>query len=131
MNEHLGSSPSSYLTQHHFVLINIEGCKTTVAALHDAIDRDGEERGLPWGLAVREDGKPSIAAVMPDDLSEAEVSSRGSVANGDTGNRFWRFIVPFAEAAEARRFVRNWHRREMRDLEGRNMVMVFNVTALW
>lgn len=125
-------SSMSQVAHHHFVLINLEGCKTTLAALHEAISRDGEERRLPWGLAVREDGRPSIAAVVPDDGSEAELSWRGSVADDDDpGNRFWRFIVPFTEAVEARRFVRNWHRREMRDLEGRNMVVVFNVTALW
>ncbi|OIW32406.1 hypothetical protein CONLIGDRAFT_268283 [Coniochaeta ligniaria NRRL 30616] len=130
MSQHLAPSPSSYPTQHHFVLVNLEGCKTTVAALHAAIARDGEERRLPWGLATRQDGWPSIEAVAPDD----DVSwggGGGAADDGDDGGRFWRFIVPFTEAAEARRFVRNWHRREMRDLEGRNMVVVFNVTALW
>lgn len=123
------ASDSPGLSQEHcFVLVSLEGCKTTVAALHDAITRDGEERRLPWGLAARENGKPSIAAVVPDRGSEADISWSG----GDGGDgRFWRFIVPFAEAAEARRFVRNWHRREMRDPEGRNMVVTFNVTALW
>lgn len=131
MNRDLGDdpSPSSYRAaqEHHFVLVSLEGCKTTVAALHDAIGRDGEQRGLPWALAARRDGKPSpIAAIAPDDDGPPETTS-----DDDAGTRFWRFVVPFADAAEARRFVRNWHRREMRDLEGRNMVVVFNVTALW
>lgn len=137
MNRDLGDdpSPSSYLAaqEHHFVLVSLEGCKTTVAALHAAIGRDGEERGLPWALAAtRRDGKPSsIAAIAPDDDDGPETTLADDDATGNQQRRFWRFVVPFADAAEARRFVRNWHRREMRDLEGRNMVVVFNVTALW
>lgn len=127
MHRQLGAPASRTLSHEHYsVLVNLEGCKTTVAALHDAIIRDGEERRHPWGLATRQNGKPSIAVVVPDHGSEADISWGGA-----GGGRFWRFIVPFAEAAEARRFVRNWHRREMRDLEGRNMVVTFNVTVLW
>lgn len=123
LNEKL--SPSPLVQGHHFVLVNIEGCKTTVAALHEAIHRDGAERRFPWGLASRRDGEPSIAAVSPEsDESKAE-SWRGRVARSS------RFVVPFTDVAEARRFVRNWHRREMRDLQGRNMIVKFNVTALW
>jgi hypothetical protein len=114
----------------YFVLVNLEGCKATIAALQDAITRDGEQRRLPWGLATRGDGKPHIAAVMDRGSDEAAILW-GTRVDGDSATRFWRFIVPFTEAVEARRFVRNWHRREMQDLEGRNMVVTFNVTALW
>ncbi|KAB5540508.1 hypothetical protein GE09DRAFT_1137486 [Coniochaeta sp. 2T2.1] len=132
LSQDLGSSSSTYLSQdHHFVLINIEGARTTVAALHAAIGRDGEERRVPWGLAEREDGKPSIAAVVPGSDKEEDEFSWDNRAPDDPSARFWRFIVPFTDATEARRFVRNWHRREMKDIEGRDMVMVFNATALW
>ncbi|KAB5576538.1 hypothetical protein GE09DRAFT_1096157 [Coniochaeta sp. 2T2.1] len=132
LSQDLTSSSSSYLSQdHHFVLINIEGARTTVAALHAAIDRDGEERRVPWGLAEREDGKPSIAAVVPGSDKEEDEFSWDNRAPDDPSARFWRFIVPFTDATEARRFVRNWHRREMKDIEGRDMVMVFNAIALW
>jgi hypothetical protein len=137
INAHLAASsspagpPDLPHRDHHFVLISLEGCKTTVAALHDAIARDGEQRRLPWAIGARSDGKPSIAAVKPGEGWAPEQPWYFRPPKEDPGGRFWRFLVPFAEAAEARRFVRNWHRREMQDLEGRNMVVTFNVTALW
>jgi hypothetical protein len=127
MNRYLNSSPKIALPQdHYFVLVNLEGCKTTIAALRDTIARDGEERRCPWALATPGHGKASIAAVLPDHGPDAKTSGFHA-----EDKRFARFIVPFTEAAEARRFVRNWHRREVPDLEGRNMVATFNVTALW
>ena len=122
MAGYLSSSPESGPAQEHCsVLVSLEGCKATISALHDAIARDGEERRLPWALTSRPDGKPPIAAIAPGNTPKG----------GQQDARFWRFIVSFAEAAEARRFVRNWHRREMRDFGGRDMVVTFNATVLW
>jgi len=122
MTRYLSSSPETDPAQEQCsVLVSLEGCKATISALHDAIARDGEERRIPWGLTSRSDGKPPIAAIVPGNTRE----------RGRHDARFWRFIVSFAEAAEARRFVRNWHRREMRDFEGMSTVVTFNATVLW
>ncbi|RYP72710.1 hypothetical protein DL771_004046 [Monosporascus sp. 5C6A] len=51
--------------------------------------------------------------------------------------RYSRFVIPFADDAEARRFVRCWHRREMRVRMGAarhggwEEIVVINTTVLW
>ncbi|KAH8889834.1 hypothetical protein GQ53DRAFT_722881 [Thozetella sp. PMI_491] len=109
------------------VLLRLDGSKTTPQAILAAIKRDGRERNLPWRLDEQAE------AIVPLQASGTKV--KFSVYNEQAGEdqvetAFTRFLVNFVEASEARRFVRDWHKRELLD-ERTDRLMIVNTTALW
>lgn len=123
------------------VLVRLAGSKITVPVLKQAIEADGAERNLPWRLVEE---KPDVmhwprqvqslragsGRIAEGELSMAE---SGYVRDPDDAQQsygYTRFVVTFYDAAEARRFARVWHRREMDD-ERTGRTMVVNAYALW
>jgi hypothetical protein len=116
------------------VLVSLEGAMTTVGAVHDAIERDAEEKKVPWREFGR--GYKDIRAVEAGGeavLEEGEAVFDDLQREGEPPRirRFSRFVVPFSDETKVRRFVRHWHRREMPDFEGRDLTVTVNATAMW
>ena len=92
------------------VLFSADGGRINYSDLRDAISSDGKRRNLQWGLKDREH---AIVKVNGDQHKENDH------AHGATGGRTrWRtiqtparYILSFKDSQEARRFVREWHRR--------------------
>jgi hypothetical protein len=132
----------------HRVLLHLTGSTLPVHLLQKAIDADGAARNLPWRLLAVEDNSSdtdsdsnsSRQQHLPRPIQTVRAGSGriewGEVAEMEAGGRelprygYSRFVVAFAEAAEARRFARTWHRREVVD-ERTERVVVVDATALW
>ncbi|KAI2617537.1 hypothetical protein GGS26DRAFT_404899 [Hypomontagnella submonticulosa] len=145
----------------HLVLVTVDGIRISVDTLRQAIKEDGAERNLAWRVTDLENGilpfGKSILKKHDKDtrtleeslLDQAARTTGKREANGedkseagatdDKYRRYHRFIVPFADNAEAHRFVRSWHRRQLKlnmSLEGRDQVSwdetgILNTSVLW
>jgi hypothetical protein len=116
------------------VLISLDGAMTTVAALQNAIERDGEDRRMPWREEGSSRGGMAINAVEPGGGAVTDGASEGDGAallGPPRILRYSRFVVPFADETSVRRFVRHWHQRQMADFEGRDITVTVNATAMW
>ncbi|KAK1766804.1 hypothetical protein QBC33DRAFT_540283 [Phialemonium atrogriseum] len=111
--------------EHHKVLVWLDGSQVTADTLLGAIEDDGKDRNLAWRL---QDGPRSIAPIPGAGFRNA--LEKGPPEKDDPTQQRARFIVSFAEAVEARRFARSWHKREL-SLPDRDRTMVVNATALW
>lgn len=118
---------------NYMALLVTEGGKVSLDTLRMAIREDGVERNLPWrikdlegetGTGILAFGKSSLkgrdTAAAYDEGKDLE-KLRGGVellkdeweAIQAKHTRYSKFIVPFLDQAEAQRFVRNWHRRQL------------------
>lgn len=135
------------------VLLHLEGCAMTGTMLRDLLAADGRRRNLPWALATTATAVDPvrITQLMPkssmlndldkeagwEGLSEGEGEGEGTgkyMGGADRGEttspEYTRFVLTFASPLEGRRFVRQWHKRTMRDRRtGR--IVVINARALW
>ncbi|KAK3352989.1 hypothetical protein B0T25DRAFT_543306 [Lasiosphaeria hispida] len=115
------------------VLVKLDGPLTTCDAVRTAIVADGYERNLLWCLregrsgAVRPVGEPVAIkrSVFNEDEEAVGVSASDSEETG-----LKRFIVYFADAIEAKRFAREWHKRELLDARTERPMTV-DATWLW
>jgi hypothetical protein len=123
------------------VLVRLAGSKITVDAMTAAVEADGAARNLPWRLV---ESRPSVAH-WPRQVQSLRAGS-GKISLGvyelydeedrydktpqSVGYGYTRFVITFADAAEARRFARTWSRREMVD-DRTARTMLVNTTALW
>jgi hypothetical protein len=151
------------------VMVAADGGRLRPEVLRAAIRHDGEERGLPWrvrnletlvgsgiGTGTAKDNKDGAWGIMPfgksdakdlpddavEDSSQEQGTDRFVDKTRSEARRYRRFLVPFADEAEARRFVRHWHRRQLtwrteyentddQTLREREHTRVLNVTYLW
>ena len=90
------------------VLLWIDGSQLTTSQLKQAIRKDGDARAAPW--ALENQGDPIVKMQSPahgDSLSQS-IDPRSILY----GRRLQlRWTIEFEDEAEARRFVRSWHRR--------------------
>jgi hypothetical protein len=110
------------------VLVRLTGSKITVPAMQKAVAADGEARNLPWRMLEERPDDP----LWPRQVQSLRAGS-GKIENQEATRfayGYTRFVLAFADAAEARRFARTWHRREMLD-ERTGRTMVVNAHALW
>ncbi|KAH6660712.1 hypothetical protein BKA67DRAFT_548945 [Truncatella angustata] len=139
----------------YLVMIVVGGGRLSHGALRKAIRSDGAERGLPWRVKNLE-AKPGDGrwGIMPFGKSvlKAQERAHDTAAGNETdthageawseARRYARFLVPFLDEPEARRFVRNWHRRQLtlkmghRDADVQGVkeweeTRLLNVTLLW
>ncbi len=113
------------------VLLRLEGGKTAVEIVRAAVERNGEERNLAWRLDERDDAiKPLESSGGKGRPAIQDNEGEENLVGVQSESLFGRFVVSFAEAAEARRFVRVWHRRELWD-ERTGRMIVINATVLW
>ncbi|KAI1093621.1 hypothetical protein F5B19DRAFT_113746 [Rostrohypoxylon terebratum] len=106
----------------HLVLVTVDGGRIPVGMLRRAIEEDGMERNLPWRVTDLENGiLPFGKSVlkMADRKALEEAAEEAGLGENDIIDdkmfrRYPRFIVPFTDSAEAHRFVRGWHRRQLK-----------------
>ncbi|KAI1461955.1 hypothetical protein F4805DRAFT_189258 [Annulohypoxylon moriforme] len=131
----------------HLVLVTVDGGRIPVDMLRRAIEEDGEERNLAWRVTDLEHGiLPFGKSVLKKEdriaMDEAgEGGEEGEIVDDRNYRRYPRFIVPFTDNAEAQRFVRGWHRRQLKipmTAEGKDGKQVewdetrtLNTSVLW
>ncbi|KAI4603714.1 hypothetical protein KJ359_003532 [Pestalotiopsis sp. 9143b] len=166
--EHAGSLVEKLCRRagtNFLVMVAVGGGRISPETLRSAIRSDGEERGLAWRVKNletrvvggdndgesewgimpfgRSDAKPTPGATVEENLQEqgyrtmADADSADKAARSED-RRYARFLVPFADEAEARRFVRHWHRRHLTLETGHSDVdmgweetRVLDLTYLW
>ncbi|KAI1426526.1 hypothetical protein F5Y12DRAFT_269476 [Xylaria sp. FL1777] len=123
------------------VMVRLDGGRLTLGALRRAIEEDGAHRRLAWRITDLDGGggilpfgksilkaKDRVHQEVVDGASGSATERGGGggdsyggtttgqeAEEGNERNRQYpRFIIPFADKAEAYRFVQNWHRRELR-----------------
>ncbi|OTB06382.1 hypothetical protein M426DRAFT_319118 [Hypoxylon sp. CI-4A] len=81
---------------------------------HDR-ENDGFEQSLldQVGRAIGDNNRRREGGVEEDGLEGGEEKAEKSSAD-DKYKQYPRFVIPFADGAEAHRFVRGWHRREFK-----------------
>ena len=90
------------------VLFWVDGQQITSQVIRNTIAADGRERGLAWSVSIE---KLDTSVAIIDQAQDP-----GSVADeGDSNLKTHRhiparWILSFADEAEARRFIRAWHR---------------------
>lgn len=111
----------------HSVAVHLAGSKITPEAMAKAIEDDGAARNLPWRLVEKD-------SVYPLHTGSAKIAWGEWAGNAPDPSEemrgYTRFAVTFADVAEAKRFARLWHKREMVD-DRTERTMVVNATALW
>ncbi|KAI0380036.1 hypothetical protein F5Y04DRAFT_104730 [Hypomontagnella monticulosa] len=143
----------------HLVLVAVDGARIAVDTLRQAIEEDGVERNLAWRVTDLENGilpfgksvlkkHDKAALTLKESLLDQAAGAMGKRDIGGEGDgkvnaaddkkyrRYPRFIVPFADNAEAHRFVRSWHRRQFKLHMGRDQVSwdetsILNTSVLW
>jgi len=118
------------------VLFTIGLVKVSRASIESAIDDDGRERNLPWrmlGVRPPAPGRPAVqtleyssgkAGYLNDDMWDEQGSVRRERQQG-----FSAFVLTFVDTAEAARFVRVWHGRDL-GVEGAGIVTV-SARSMW
>lgn len=105
------------------VLFWVNGYQPSTLSVKTMLAKDGQDRGLQWG-PLRGCGNIDVFNVKPgeDDDEEAEAEAAGEPDSGGWDRwqrdvelkpkRSWvqRWVISFEDEAEARRFVRVWHR---------------------
>lgn len=108
--------------------------------LSEFINDDGRRRNLHWNLAGGHAAIVNLQQEEPTVDTDTEVSISNNSVNGGGGHKKFhqrpsRYVIPFAGEYEARRFVREWHRRpfplrEKRSLED-SFRPIINAEMLW
>jgi hypothetical protein len=121
------SHQSTVINDSHKVLITLRGKRMETDTLRQAIEEDGRMRRLPWNLSSGREGifptnaKPALrdrqeqgSQAQKQETQEAQ-NSHDPVEgySSDLEVLHNRFIICFPESAEARRFVRTWHKRSI------------------
>ena len=99
------------------ILLWVEGYQPTTWDIRHMIGRDGQDRGIRWspaigkGIVEQFDGQQRQAASASGD-GEDDQSSELDDAEAEANKVFYkRWLVSFENEAEARRFIRVWHKR--------------------
>jgi hypothetical protein len=93
------------------VLFSVDWGRISHYDIRHAISIDGRRRNLHWNL---KDGENAIVKITDDQQNEVDHSTDGAKGNRSGSRNIRspsRYILSFKESHEARRFVREWHRR--------------------
>ncbi|KAH8802818.1 hypothetical protein F5884DRAFT_738673 [Xylogone sp. PMI_703] len=133
--------PAELEAQHneseHMVLFSTDKGNLLPSDISDAITADGRQRNLPWKLTGRD-----TAGIRRIDVSQSdEHPLYDEMADIDSSGRRigfqtrWKYVISFKDGQEARRFVREWHRRPFPIPEERNEKdeppPIINAEILW
>lgn len=89
------ASASAYTKSDHMVLFYLSGANVTHYYLVNFLYQDGIRRNLEWKLAG---GRNNVYKIKGSESEKRRTPER--------------YVIPFKDQQEARRFVREWHRRE-------------------
>ena len=98
------------------VLFWVNGHQPSTNLVRNVIAQDGRDRGMEWIPVNRRNSieKVDVPIVIGDaeDLDDSESKEIEDVEEpGGTRRHYPRWIIPFVDEDEARRFVRAWHQR--------------------
>ena len=79
--------------------------------LESAIADDGKRRNLHWELARGQKGDDNIVQLNHETVIEKGGNKDGEKRKTNAYDKPSRYIISFSNKHEARRFVREWHRR--------------------
>lgn len=116
----------------HLVLFSLDVGKISLDDLRDFLNHDGKRRNLSWKLAGGYD------AIMETQQHE-DPESNVPVKDFKEKKQWLRpssYVLPFAGEYEARRFVREWHRRQFplrqqKQSSHDNHISVINAELMW
>jgi hypothetical protein len=116
-------------TSEDLVLFHTDSFDITEWDIFQALNMDGKRRNMHWKIAGKKD---AIRRVGGSAREERDVRREGRQKADLTPKRF---TIAFEDKQEARRFVREWHRRAFPSLK-RNPsldepVVVVNAEMLW
>ena len=107
------------------VLLSVDKGQIRLFELRAAIQQDGKNRNLHWALAEDENGVEGIWALANNQPDEPVEGYRAPP----------RYVLSFKDRYEARRFVREWHRRPfpivMATGEGDERKPMVNAQIMW
>ncbi|KAI1210013.1 uncharacterized protein F4807DRAFT_81774 [Annulohypoxylon truncatum] len=129
----------------HLVLVKVDGGRIPVDMLRQAIEEDGVERNLAWRVTdlrhgILAFGTSGLKKADRAAMEQADEEEEGEVGDDRKYRRYPRFVVPFRDSAEAHRFVRGWHRRQLKirmHAEGESKMVswdetrILNTSVLW
>jgi len=96
-------------------LFTTDRSRITHADVRDVLSQDGKRRNMHWNL----DGNKHQAIIKINNNDREEIQEhvsregRFTAGGGRTYGGPARFIISFNDSQEARRFVREWHRRPL------------------
>ncbi|RKF55632.1 hypothetical protein OnM2_088014 [Erysiphe neolycopersici] len=116
----------------HLVLFYLDVGKVTINDLRDFLNHDGKRRNLSWKLAG---GYDAIMETQQHEDPEGSVPVT-SFKEKKQWLRPSSYVLPFAGEYEARRFVREWHRRQFplrqqKQSSHDNYISVINAELMW
>ena len=126
----------------HEVLLSIDGPQPTVFDVRTAISKDGVNRGLPWAvLPGPENGvtQLKLAISLHGEMHRRFLDTHGDEEDGserkDHCRIFHKWVVAFQTDAEAKRFIRAWHKMPLptwwSGTEYEEVSSIVNVELLW
>jgi len=117
------------------VLFGVDAGLIGLEELEEAIDKDGQRRNMFWRLVEREAIVPMHRqSEMDADVKEAMGAEPGAHT---TYRRPARYILSFVDQQEARRFVRDWHKKPFprdkshRRTAGEEAPPIVNAQIMW
>jgi hypothetical protein len=119
------------------VIFSVDVGQIRAFELKNAIQQDGKQRNLHWELA--ENGISALASNQQDDVKEELLGDGDSEVEREATKKLFRtpsrYILSFKDRYEARRFVREWHRRpfpiEKEISPGDETPPVVNAEIMW
>ncbi|MCJ1470917.1 hypothetical protein MMC07_009565 [Pseudocyphellaria aurata] len=93
------------------VLLWVHGYQPKSASISNMINRDGQDRGLAWALALGENSVEKVECPISPMEDPENPGSRDDADSPRTRSVYPRWIISFTDENEARRFTRSWHRR--------------------
>lgn len=108
----------------HRVVLSLDHGAVELAELQELLHRDGEHRNLAWDVTDiimyhPDKAKPVTrprakrAKARRDATKEEATKSPEAAVDENAQTKSGRFVLTFGDEAEARRFTRMWHRREL------------------
>ncbi|MCJ1394440.1 hypothetical protein MMC18_007421 [Xylographa bjoerkii] len=105
------------------VLFWVDGYQPSALSIRTMLAKDGQDRGLQWG-PLRGNGEIEVLHVHAEGNGDENGENDMTASDDEPGLSAWRdielkpkrhghqrWIISFEDEAEARRFVRVWHRR--------------------
>lgn len=130
------------LDAKNIVHVKLEGSQLTMAEMGALVRADGEARNLAWrlrgswgkgGISVSLLGGAPRKRVVPRPVEEeGEAEEDVIVSRKPPPDDFFSwFFLSFASVHDARRFIREWHRRALNVNEVEHRACIVNASLIW
>lgn len=110
------------------LLFGVDGQHLTTTMIRNAIAADGRQKGLAWNISVEKLDNSNSAGGGGEDLVSSEYDGGAELVSQQIIPPRW--ILVFKDENEARRFMRDWHRRPFSLTHGSGSKLV-HLDFLW